>query len=860
MKKTLVPILGAIFVFSCNNMTKSDYPADHEILLEWEFIGNNVAEGYYSSIFTLENKSEHTLGSRGWALYFSQMGRGVIQESVTGNVHIEHVNGDLTRITPKEEFLLEPGQLTEIGFNKPGGLIKENESPLGTFIVYFDADGKPASVTIPDYIIKPFPVLEAIFPAESMVPLPNASWVYEQNLHQVLLESESNGKIIPSPVREIYSGEMVTLGGDLMIHFNKGLDREADYLAGQLEIVMGNPPVVMQSSQSGPDIIRLISGTDTKSMGAEAYLLTADSNSGIAIVGGSSAGVFYGIQSLLSTIPVKAWANSQATIEMEGMAISDKPAFEYRGMHLDIARNFIEPNAIKKLIQGMAFYKMNKLHLHLTDDEGWRLEISSLPELTETGGFRGFTLDGKDHQSPAYGSGPHPDPNPDLGHGSGFLSKESFIEIIQFADEHHIEVIPEINFPGHARAAIYAMEARYDRLMKEGNEADAEKFRLIDPDDESRYNSAQNFDDNVICVCHEAPYLFFETVVDEIIGIYEEAGQTLKVFHAGGDEVPHGSWAESPVCREFLNNHPEIGDAENLQAYFEGRLFEILKKKNLVMAGWEEIAMKKNNEGKWIPNPEFVGTDMLPYVWNSQGDYLDLGNRLANAGYPVILCNVTNFYFDLAYNHHPQEPGHYWGGFVNTRRAFEFNPYDVFKSTLTDKFLRPLELDKRFNGLESLKLESQKNIIGIQGQLWSEFIKGGKMLEYFYMPKLIGLAERAWSGQKEWGSIENVEKRIEAMNLAWNEFANVVGQREMPRLDYLFGGYNYRLPPPGAMIIDGQLHANIDFPGLTIRYTTDGTKPGLDSPVYAGPVNVTGRIQLSSFDSRGRSSRVSIAQ
>jgi len=734
-------------------------------------------------------------------------------------------------------------------------LIKENESPTGPYMVYNDRDGNPlASVGIQDYTILPFPSLDAIFPPEASVPLPDAGWVYEQNLHQTLLAQENLNSIIPSPASQTRSGEIVFLEEGLMIHYNENLKMEAEYLAEMIEAIMGFSLKVMEGTHGGPNIIRLSYNQEIKNMGPEAYLLNVEPAKGITITGGSAAGVFYGIQSLLSMLPVKAWKKSQSKIELEAVSITDKPAFKYRGMHLDIARNFIEPPAIKKLIQAMAYYKLNKLHLHLTDDESWRLEIPSLPELTWVGGRRGHTLDDKNYQSPAYGSGPDPDPG--ASHGSGFLSRESFIEILRFASEHHIEVIPEINFPGHARAAIYAMESRYDRHMNEGKEDEALFYRLIDPEDNSDYNSAQNFTDNVICVCQEAPYRFFETVVDEVIEMYKEAGLTLKVFHTGGDEVPHGSWTGSPVCHNFLKNHPKIGEVENLQPYLEGRLFEILQRKNLVMAGWEEIGMKKNEKGKWIPNPEFVGGKMVPYVWNSEGDYLDLGNRMANAGFPIVLCNVTNFYFDLAYNHHPMEPGHYWGGFVNTRRAFEFIPFNVFNSTLNDRYWRAIETEGAFSGLEELKPEAQKNILGIQGELWSEFVKGGEMMEYFYMPKLIGLAERAWVGQQSWGSVENIEKRVEAMNLAWNDFANVVGQREMPRLDYLFGGFNYRLPPPGAMIMDGQIYANTDFPGLTIRYTMDGSEPGPDSPVYESPVKALGKVQLRTFDTRGRGSRV----
>jgi len=647
----------------------------------------------------------------------------------------------------------------------------------------------------------------------------------------------------------------MALYDDLAIAYERGLENEASYLSEMLKGVRGSAPNVVEGTDGIPGTITL--RFDPRIEGTEAYQLTATPEDGIVIGGSDEAGVFYGIQSLLSVLPVGAWANPSSSLEMEMVFIEDRPAFSYRGMHLDIARNFIEAADIKKLIQVMAFYKMNKLHLHLTDDEGWRLEIPSLPELTEVGAYRGHTLNQRDHLIPAYGSGP--DPAPEGNHGSGYLSRESFIDLLKFAKAHHIEVIPEINFPGHARAAIYAMETRYDRLMNEGKQEEAEKYRLIDPEDASVYNSAQNFNDNVVCVCTEGPYRLFETVVDALDGMYQEAGITLNILHTGGDEVPAGVWKGSPICQDYLEEHPEIGGFENLQAYFGSRLFEILDQRDLVMAGWEEIVMKKNEEGKWIPNPEFVGSNMLPYVWNSIYENLDLGNRLANAGFPVILCNVNNFYFDLAYSHHPAERGLYWGGFVNTRSSFDFIPFDVFKSTLADKWGHPYDPEKDFAGMERLMENAHQRIIGLQAELWSETVKGGTMAEYYYLPKLLGFAERAWKGQASWGAVEDQEDRVAAMNRDWNRFANIVGQREMRRLDYLFGGFNYRIPPPGAVIRDGLLYANVDFPGLTLRYTTDGSEPGADSPVYSEPVEVSGNVMVRAFDTRGRGSRVSVA-
>ena len=857
MKRSFLLLIILVLTFSCKQMEQSGTINDSRVALTWSFQGNNAEEGYYSAAFVLKNQGEEALTDQGWALYYNQQGLGVIDESVRGNVSIEHINGDLLSIIPQEGFRLEPGSSVEIAYRKPGSMLLESEAPLHPYMVYGGPDGvNSTALSIGDYTILPFPSLDKFYPPEMGIVLPDAAWVYEQNIPTSLLEPGKTGKVIPTPVKEIYTGSAMALYEDLAIAYQKGLENEATYLSEMLKKVTGSTMKVVEGTQGIPGTITL--RTDKIIHGDEAYQLVSTPEEGIVITGSDEAGVFYGIQSLLSMLPPGAWANPSSTLELEMGFIEDRPAFSYRGMHLDIARNFIEPADIKKLIRVMAYYKLNKLHLHLTDDEGWRLEIPSLPELTEVGAHRGHTLTERDHLIPAYGSGP--DPDPEGNHGSGYLSRETFIDLLLFAKAHHIEVIPEFNFPGHARAAIYAMETRYDRLMKEGKQEEAEWYRLIDPEDASVYNSAQNFNDNVICVCTEGPYRLFETVVDEVAEMYKVAGLNLEILNTGGDEVPAGVWKGSPLCQAFLEEHTEFGNFENLQAYFGSRIFEILKKKNLVMAGWEEIVMKKNEEGTWIPNPEFVGADMLPLVWNSIYENLDLGNRLANAGFPVILCNVNNFYFDLAYSHHPAERGLYWGGFVNTRSSFDFIPFDVFKCNMADKWGNPYDPVTDFAGMEKLKMDSYKRIIGLQAELWSETVKGGTMAEYYYLPKLIGFAERAWVGQASWGTISDQEKRVTAMDRDWNRFANIVGQREMPRLDYLFGGFNYRIPPPGAVILDGLLHANVDFPGLTIRYTTDGSEPKADSPLYSEPVALSGKVMLRSFDTRGRGSRVSVVE
>jgi hexosaminidase len=263
--------------------------------------------------------------------------------------------------------------------------------------------------------------------------------------------------------------------------------------------------------------------------------------------------------------------------------------------------------------------------------------------------------------------------------------------------------------------------------------------------------------------------------------------------------------------------------------------------------------MIKDKEGRLKVNPEFAGKNVIPYVWNNVYDP-DMGYRIANAGYPVVLCNVTNFYFDLAYNNDPKEPGLYWAGFVDTRDNYTFAPYDMFKTTYTTAMGKPMV----FNKVERLKPEARKNIIGVECQLWSETVKGRDMMEYYTLPKLMGFAESAWSAERPWENITDKTTRDKVIQTGWNVFVNTLAQKELPRLSYLNGGYNYRVPLPGALIENGTLNANVAFPGLTIRYTTDGSEPTQKSVEYKNPIKVSGTMKLKSFDASGKGSRTVI--
>ena len=343
--------------------------------------------------------------------------------------------------------------------------------------------------------------------------------------------------------------------------------------------------------------------------------------------------------------------------------------------------------------------------------------------------------------------------------------------------------------------------------------------------------------------------------MDEIALMYEEAGLKLEDIHAGGDEVPEGSWSASPMAAEVMKANPEYKDPKNLQAYFFRRLLETLKEDNYNIHGWEEVALLKNPDGSYDPNPEFVGKNVIPYVWNNLYGNQDLTYRIANAGYDVIMCPVSNFYFDLAYDKDPKEPGLYWAGFVRTRDAWSFAPFDLFKTTTHAANGREINMEEEYANMERLKPEARKRILGVEAQLWSETIKGRDMLEYYMLPKLFGFAESAWAKDRVWESIDDKGKREKVMNSQWNVFANTLAQKELPRLSYMNGGYNYRVPLPGAIIENGKLQANIEFPGLELRYTTDGSEPDANSVKYEGPVDVSGQVRMRAFDASGKANR-----
>jgi hexosaminidase len=293
---------------------------------------------------------------------------------------------------------------------------------------------------------------------------------------------------------------------------------------------------------------------------------------------------------------------------------------------------------------------------------------------------------------------------------------------------------------------------------------------------------------------------------------------------------------------------------DDLWFVFYGRVEQILKAHGIPLSGWEEIAVRKtrrDGQPVLVPNPQFAARGWRAYVWNNVPGWgaEDLAYRLANGGFQVVLCPVTNLYFDLAWNQDPEERGLEWGGYVDLRKPFQFVPFDYYRNLRLDRRGQPLD-PQVFVGKERLTEYGRGHIVGIQGNLWSETLGGEGRLERALLPKLFGLAERAWAPEPAWAVEPDPAKSEPLYREAWSTFVNVVAKRELPRLDR--ERIPYRIPTPGLKAEGGAVLASLEFPGMTLRYTTDGSEPTLHSPVVTGPITRRGTIRVAAFDGTGR--------
>ena len=813
--------------------------------LRWELL-SNFYQGRRQAhcVLVLTNTGKEAFPASGWALYFN--GSSVPQVGLTpAGLLIENLSGCLFRLTPASGFRgIAAGDSLRMEYIASDYAANTSDAPEGWYVVWNDAPAK--GYPVGHYTKTPItrPELFDRFPGDR-IPEATPEAVYGWNQQNDPGEAPDVLPVFPTPqsLRTLgdsaafYKGGPITLGDDVFA-------AEADYLREQLNTLTGLKASVGKGG--GGEGIVLVRAADT--LPEEGYRLHILGGV-IRIEASTPAGMFYGIQTLLRLFPA---GPHRASYLLPAVAITDQPRFGYRSVMLDVGRNFQTQKEVLRLLDLMAFCKLNVFHFHLTDDEGWRLQIASLPELTTVGAKRGHTLDDYDWLRPCYGSGP----DTSSATGSGFYTRAQFIAILQHAKALHIRVIPEIESPGHARAAVKAMDNRYRRFMREGRPAEALEFLLRDTADQSVYSTPQMYHDDVMNIALPSVYRFIGRVTSEIVSMYKEAGVPLETIHLGGDEVPAGVWERSPACLALIKDGTvqTVGD---LWYYYFGKVDSILGRQGLYTSAWEEAGMRKTFQDGHpyvLPNPDFARRGMQVHIWNNGGGAEDLAYRMANAGYKVVLAVASHLYYDMSYNKSFDEFGYYWATFQDADKPFTYIPFDYLRLLQEDEQGNPLPPGLKASK-ERLTDYGRSNIVGIEGCLWGETLKGAGDLEYKLLPKLLGMAERAWAPDPAWATQRDTLAAKQACTEAWYAFASLLGRHVLPQLDTYNGGYAYRLPPPGVIVSEGQVRANVQFPGLSIRYTTDGQNPGSGSALYTTPLRIRGHIRLRVFDTEGRGSR-----
>jgi len=806
--------------------------ADAGLTLRWELqrapAGRVLAQDGSPARFILANNGRQPLAPSGWSLYFSGIDR-MPAGATSGGLVLEQVAGGLYRLRPAPDFAgLAPGQAATFAYRHADAVYMPSHAPGGPYLVH---DAAPdVGVPLP-YSVAPLTEPAQRDQADSPHSLLTPQDTYRRNARADLLPAASVPPVLPTPLQLQPGSGRLALARRPDIRAPAALAAEA---ALARSLVAGLPEG--EGGGSGGAPLRLRVGRVRGQASPEAYRLAIDARGGIDIVGNSAAGVSYGLQTLRDLMPLPGAADAG----LPALTIVDAPRFGYRGFMLDVARNFHDKETVFKWLDLMARFKLNKFHFHLTDDEGWRIEIAGLPELTAVGAVRGHSARPGLRLDPAYGSGPDPrDPA-----GSGHYSREDYKAIVRYARARHIEVIPEIEMPGHARAAVQAMAARAQRLAAAGSRDGAARYLLRDPSDRSRYVSAQLFSDNVIDPGLASSYVFIDHVVGAVAALHREAGAPLKTIHMGGDELANGAWEQSPASLALMRREG-LATSADLWDYFYGRVDAIVRRHGARTAGWEELAARKTRlDGKpaLVPNPRFTGSGFTAYVWNNTPGAEDLAYRLANGGYDIVLAPVTRMYFDMAANANPEEHGVNWGAYVDLDTVYDFVPFHLMRDAPPAARAGKVRLSE----------DGKRRVRGIQATLFTETARDPARIDYLVMPRMAALAERAWAADPAWAGAADPAAAEALHRRAWSGFVNALGQRVLPRLDLEGPAVAYRIAPPG-LVLDGSLVlANHVLPGMVLRYTSDGSDPTPQSTQVTGPIAARGAIRVAAFDRMGR--------
>ena len=513
--------------------------------------------------------------------------------------------------------------------------------------------------------------------------------------------SQTNISIIPKPAELTQGSGSFNLGTSTVIIATPTAKHDAEMLNFYLKKLYGFtlPIRNISTNKNVKNAITLgLLKPDERKNDEYNLAITTDK---IAIDGVSPRAIFYGIQTLLQLLPTdKAMANEKQ-FEVPQLVIKDYPRFEYRGMHLDVGRHFFGVDEVKKYIDYLAYQKFNTFHWHLTEDQGWRIEIKRYPKLTSVGGFRNGTIIGH-----------YPGSGNDSIHYGGFYTQQEIKEIVKYAQDRYITTIPEIEMPGHSSAAI----AAYPQLSCFPNEST--KIKSNTPWAGSRNGKQVQqtwgvFED-IYCPS-EYTFKFLENVLDEVMKLFPS-----KYIHIGGDESPKTEWKRSAFCQKLIKEK-NLKDEEGLQNYFISRIEKYLNSKGRSIIGWDEIL-----EGGLAPNATVMS-------WRGE----EGGVAAAQQHHNVIMTPGKYVYLDHAQN--KNEDSVTIGGYLPLDTVYSYEPV-------------PKELNS----------EEAKYVMGAQGNVWTEYIANNSKLEYMIFPRMTALSEVLWS-PKEIRNIDDFKDRLTDM-------------------------------------------------------------------------------------------------
>jgi hexosaminidase len=765
-----------------------------------------------------------TMPTGDWSLYlgFAENVLPLNSDSFT----LTSVNGSLHRIAPKPG-MVKAGAVYHLNFTGPTHFF----SPFILLPnVYVAQEGLQARIIAatrpqrdPDSRLEELPFITPFTDEAQLAtarPDDATVWLtperlFAQDVQRHMDVAAPEFIILPTPAKAVHrDGPVIDLskGAHLVLH---GLR------AGDIAPALAALKRIVALGKDGAELTITVDST----MKPEAYRINAGKGA-IAIAAADPAGASYALRSL-------AQQAAYEKLRLKPLEIEDAPRLPFRGLMIDLGRNFHPKAQILAVMEQMAAVKLNRLHLHLGDDEGWRLEIPGLPELTDIGARRCHDPAETRCMMPFLGIGPDP-----VAPATGHLSRSDYIEILKAAKARQIEVIPSFDMPGHSRAAIIAMKARTRRLIAEGKPEDAARYRLDEPEDKTIYSSVQHYNDNTLNVCLPSTYDFISTVIDGIKAMHQEAGLPLNIYHIGADETA-GAWKDSPSCQKLMaDQHVSVAQLGNV---FLARVAAILHEKGIEPAGW--------SDGLSSLDPAQLPGKIQSNSWgNLFGSGVAEAHTHANQGWDVVMSTPETLYFDMPYAADGWERGTDWASrATDLYKVFSFMPENLGANAvvMTDRQGKGVSL------ADTVPLTSGHRIIGMQGQLWSETVRSPQIADYMLFPRTLALAERAWH-KGDWepdyvmgksyaygdGSIDS-----KALLTDWNGFQ----ARLLPRLaDLDRAKIAYRLPVPGGRVTNGMLEANAPIAGLKIQYRSGGAWRN-----YNGPAAVTGAVMLRTLSPDG---------